>query len=230
MDDITAFYQKQLIDFYSPHFKSPDDLTDFLSDAFDYENGSITKRQMLYQVQRFVSLANNIEIISPNSDGLKILFLRICLESLQSLSNCDKKSFFQTFGDYFSIEGKDYILNHFKLAFIEIEYRGRPLTLYHDNITLPDFLWIIKVIRDSIVHDGKHWSMLFFARDEDSIWLTSMETGEEMNKVIEPYKLHLTGNKMIEYHFETTLNYEKFIYYFVEACINFICKKAQNDL
>ena len=62
MDDITAFYQKQLIDFYGPHFKSPDDLMDFLSDAFDYKNGSVVRRMMLYKVQKFVSLANNTNI------------------------------------------------------------------------------------------------------------------------------------------------------------------------
>ena len=79
-------------------------------------NGSLTKRQILYQTQRFVSLANNIEKISPNSDGLKILFLRICLESLQSLSSCNKNKFTPIFAKCFSDEGKDYILRNFKLS------------------------------------------------------------------------------------------------------------------
>ena len=173
---------------------------------------------MLYQIQRFVSLANNIEKISPASDGLKILFLRICLESLQSLSNCDKKAFYNTFCEHFSDEGKDYILSHFKLSFFEDEYLGHTFEAHHD-IILSDFLLIIKTIRDSIVHDGKNWSMPFFAHDEDSILFTSMETDEKM---IKSYTYHRTDTKVIEYHFMTTLNYEKFIFCFVEACISYI--------
>ena len=219
MNEIDAFYQKQLEDFLRPHFESSDDLTNFLSDVFDYENGPVVKRQMLYQTMRFVLLANNIEKISPNSDGLKILFLRICLESLQSLSNCNKNTFIPTFADCFTDEGKDYILNHFKLSFFEDEYCGLTFEAYHD-ITLTEFLWLIRVIRDNIVHNGRYWSMQLFARDEDSIWFTSMETDK---KVIE-YKFHRKGRKIVQYHFDTTLNYERFIFYFVGACINYISK------
>ena len=217
MDDFTAFLQKQLVDFFSPHFESRDDLMDFLADAFDYKNGSLTKRQILYQTQRFVSLANNIEKISPASDGLKILFLRICLESLQSLSSCNKNKFTPIFAKCFSDEGKDYILRNFKLSYFEDEYCGLTFEAHYD-ITVTDFLWIIKEIRNNIAHNGRGWSMQFFARDDDSIWLTSMETDQ---KIIE-YKFHQTGRKMRTYHFDTTLNYEKFIFYFVEACINYI--------
>ena len=54
-------HQEELKSFYAPYFTKESDLDSFVSDAFDYENGSLTKRQMLYQVQRFVSLANDID-------------------------------------------------------------------------------------------------------------------------------------------------------------------------
>lgn len=217
MNEIDAFYQKQLEDFLRPHFESLDALTDFLSDVFDYKNGSVVKRQMLYQTMRFVSLANNIEKISPASDGLKILFLRICQESLCSLSHYNKNKFIPTFARCFTAEGQDYILNHFKLSFFEDEYCGLTFEAHHD-ITLTEFLWLVRIIRDNIVHNGRYWSMQLFAYDEDSIWFTSMETNK---KVIE-YNFHRKGGEIVEYHFETTLNYERFIFYFVEACINYI--------
>lgn len=219
MNEVDAFYQKELENFLHPYFESPDDLTNFLSDVFDYENGSVVKRQMLYQTQRFVALANNIEKISPLSEGLKALFLKICLESLCSLSNCNAKTFYPIFADCFSAEGRDYILGHFKLLSFEDEYCGLRFDA-HYNITLLDFLSIIKAIRDRIVHDGAHWSMQLFAHDEDSIWFTSMKADKKMIK----YEFHRTDNEMIEYHFGTTLNYDIFIFYFVEACINYISK------
>ena len=226
MNEMDAFHQKELEDFLHPHFESTDALMNFLSDAFDYENGSITKRQMLFQIQRFVSLANNIEKISPHSDGLKILFLKICLESLQSLSNSNKDIFYDTFYDSFSSEARDYILDHFKLLFFDDEYCGHTFEAYHD-ITLSDFFWIIKTIRDRIAHDGEHWSIQFFALDEDSKWLTSMKTDE---KIIKSYQYHRTGKKTVEYHFETTLNYERFTFYFVEACISYINRITTNEV
>ena len=219
MNEIDAFYQKQLEDFLRPHFESSDALTNFLSDVFDYENGSVTKRQMLYKVQKFVSLANNIEIISPNSDGLKILFLVICIDSLRPKKlNID--SFSPIFADYFSAEGKDYILSHFKLSYFEDNYRGLTFDAHHDITTLKEIMWLFIAIRNDLVHNGRGWSMQFFARDDDSIWLTSMETRK---KVIE-YKFYQSGGNMVKYHFDTTLNYEKFIFYFVEACISYISK------
>lgn len=220
MNDFVASCQKELVDFFSPHFESKDTLMEFLSDAFDYENGSVTKRQMLYQTQRFVSLANNIEKISSSSDGLRILFLRICLESLQSLSNCKKERFFDDFCDSFSNDGKDYILSHFKLVFFEDEYEELTLQITHD-ITLLDFLWIIKTVRDRIIHDGELWSTQFFSHDDNSSWYISVETDKKM---IKSYQYHRPSKKMVEYHFETALNYERFIFYFVEACINYINK------
>ena len=78
--------QAELRLFYSPYFNTEAELETFLFDALDYENGSLEKRQMLYQVQRFVSLANDIDKLRPGRDCLRMLFIKICLESLCSLS------------------------------------------------------------------------------------------------------------------------------------------------
>ena len=35
--------------FYAPYFDSNDNLQNFLYDVFDYQNGSVAKRQMVFQ-------------------------------------------------------------------------------------------------------------------------------------------------------------------------------------
>ena len=83
--------QKELELFYSPYFDSDTDLQNFLSGIFDYENGSLKKRQMIFQVQRFVSLANDIDKIRPARDPLRVLFLKIGLDALSSLAGYASK-------------------------------------------------------------------------------------------------------------------------------------------
>ena len=61
--------------------------------------------------------------------------------------------------------------------------------------------------------------MQFIAYDKDSTWVASIETKDDM---LSSYKYHRSERKSTVYHFNTTLNYEKFIYYFTEACVRFI--------
>lgn len=213
--------QAELKSFYGPHFDTETELETFLFDALDYENGSLSRRQMLYQVQRFVSLANDIDKLRPGRDCLRMLFIKICLESLCSLSGYTSKQknlFYGKFTDCFSAEAKQYILDHFSLLSFDDEFYGHVFETSH-NITMMDFLEIIKVTRDQIVHEGIYWEMQFFAPDDDSTWLTSIETKE---KILKSYTYQSKEKRNTTYHFETTLKYERFIYFFVEACANYI--------
>ena len=83
--------KKEIEHFYSPYFFSEEELQNFLSGVFDYENGALEKRQMILQVQRFVSLANDIDKIRPARDPLRILFLKFGLDALSSLAGYTKK-------------------------------------------------------------------------------------------------------------------------------------------
>lgn len=210
--------KKELEAFYAQYFESKDELQNFLSDAFDYENGSLSRRQALFQVQRFVSLANDIDKIRPARDSLRVLFLKCGLDSLCSLSEHKKTDFYKEFCGCFSSKGRTYILNNFKLSSFEDEYSGHSFEASH-NIDLSDFLNIIKTTRDMVAHDFNYWEMQFFAYDEDSIWLTSIETKED---ILLSYHYQRENKKATTYHFQTMLQYEKFIHYFTEACVNFI--------
>ena len=219
--DFISQRRAELISFYAPYFDADEELNSFVSDAFDYENGCLAKRQMLYQVQRFVSLANDIEKLRPGRDCLRMLFIKICLESLCSLSgytNKQKPLFYDTFIDCFSEDGKAYILDNFKLSSFDDEFCGHVFETSHD-LTLGDFFEIIKVTRDMIVHQGVYWEMQFFAWDNDSTWLASIETTE---KILKSYAYQNKNKRNVRYCFETTMQYERFIFYFIEACVNYI--------
>lgn len=86
------------------------------------------------------------------------------------------------------------------------------------QLTLDNFFEIIRCVRNLVVHDGDYWSMQFFARDTDSVWLVDLTTDENIFKIDDFVK------KRITYHFETTLLYEKFVFYFTDACIRFVQK------
>lgn len=215
--------QADLRFFYSPYFNTQSKLEAFLHDALDYEKGSLAKRQMLYQVQRFVSLATDIDKLRPGRDGLRIMFIRICLESLCSLSNDSKKNnklFYETFINCFSDEGKQYILNNFKLSSFDDEICGYLMEVSHD-LTMMDFFEIIRITRNQVVHEGVYWEMQYFALADEFPLSTTMATKDRFLKT---YTYQCQEERDITYHFETTLKYENFIYYFIEACVNYIEK------
>ena len=89
----------------------------------------------------------------------------------------------------------------------------------HHDLTLEDFFEIIKATRDLVVHEGIYWEMQFFAHDDDSTWIATITTKE---RLLKSYTYQSQDKHEITYCFETTLKYEKFIYYFIEACVNFI--------
>ena len=72
-------YRKEMERFYRPFFSSNEELKQFFVEVFQLENKDLRPRQMINQICRFVTLANDIEQIRPGRDPLRILFLRICI-------------------------------------------------------------------------------------------------------------------------------------------------------
>lgn len=210
-------YLNEIKEFYKPYFDSMQEVEKFIRNIFNFDWDDRKPRQMIFQVQRFVTLANEIDKIRPARDGLRVLFLKCCMESLATLSKKENNVFSSEFASSFSDEGKNYILSNFSLSYFLYELNGVEHEESYD-LTIDDFLWIIKKMRDMVVHDGNYWEMQIFSHDTDSIWLTHLET----DKKLLPENIFDYKDKLTTYHFETTLQYEKFIYYFVEACIKFI--------
>ncbi len=220
-------YLLELRDFYAPYFSTLEDLDIFIKNAFRLDWDDRRPRRMLFQVQRFVYLATEIDSIRPQRDGLRMLFLKCCMESLAKLSNMKPNPFYKSFADSFSAEGQKYILDNFSLSYIEYSKNGTTIRR-NGELNIEDILAIIKTMRDMVVHEGNYWEFQFFAHDEDSTWLTHIETNEQL---LSKFTYNNISKQNIAYHFETTLQYEKFIYYFIETCKNFISnyiKKKQS--
>lgn len=210
---------KDTVEFYSPYFTTVVARDEFINQVFEFDWDERRPRRMIFQVQRFVTLATEIDKIRPARDGLRVLFLKCCLESLTKLAGYkNAKEFFLAFEHCFSDQGKTYILNNFKLSYFEYPECGVQYEADHD-LTLAEFFNVVKATRDMVVHEGNYWEMQFFAYDEEYTWLTCIETDQ---KLLTSYQGAIPQQKKITYHFETTLQYDKFIFYFVEACVRLI--------
>lgn len=218
---LTQLEEKYLLEtkeFYFPYYSDKESLESFINRIFQFDWNDRKPRQMLFQVQRFVTLATEIDKIRPARDGLRMLFLKSCMESLAKLSDMKTTAFYNSFATFFSEEGKKHILDNFSLSFIEHSENSIVIDESRD-LVIADILSIIKAMRDMVVHEGNYWELQIFAYDDDSTWLTHIETKEQL---LSKSTYVNTSNQLITYHFKTTLKYEKFRYYFVEACINFI--------
>ena len=218
---LTKLEEKYLLEtkeFYFPYFSEKESLNSFINRIFQFDWDDRKPRQMLFQVQRFVTLATEIDKIRPARDGLRMLFLKCCMESLAKLSDMKTTAFYNSFATLFSEEGKKHILDNFSLSFIEHSENGIEIDESFD-LSIDDILSIIKAMRDMVVHDGNYWELQIFAYNDDSTWLTHIETKEPL---LSKNTYANESKQLVTYHFETTLQYESFKYYFVEACINFI--------
>ena len=221
MDNLSELEKQYLIElkeFYLSYFSDTTILDIFIERVFQFDWDDRKPRQMLFQVQRFITLATEIDKICPARDGLRMLFLKCCMESLAKLSDMKTTAFYNSFATFFSEEGKKHILDNFSLSFIEHSENGIEIDESFD-LSIDDILSIIKAMRDMVVHEGNYWELQFFAYDDDSSWLTHIETEEPL---LSKNTYANESKQLVTYHFETTLQYENFKYYFVEACINFI--------
>lgn len=216
--EIEKEYYLKLVAFYMSFFPDEKETKTFIDRMYTVDPENRIPRQMILQVERFVTLAEDIEKIRPARDGLRIVFIKACMESLVYLGKDDKTAFFSKLASCFSEEGKNYILSHFRLTGFEQTCHD---TTYWDSydLTMDDFLRVIKAVRDRTIHDGVYWETQFFAKDDDSIWVTTLNT---CDKILSGYQY--SKKERIEYTFETTLQFSRFKHYFVEACINYIAK------
>lgn len=215
-------YYSRMTGFYRSIFDSAEKMISFFVKVFKNDTNDKTPRQMMNQVEHLVTIANDIDKIRPGRDPLRVFFIKTCLEALCALSGMnnkkDKPAFYEKFIDYMSTEGKLYILENFSLTGFEDVYRGHTYEVSH-NLTIDDFFEIIKAVRDIVAHEGNYWEMQFFARDSDSTWIATLETDR---KILKSYKYQCQDKMVRTYSFETKMQYEQFVHYFVETCIAYI--------
>ncbi len=220
----TYEYRDEMEQFYRAYFSSEMEMRQFFQRIFENDDVDKTPREMVNQIQRFVTLANDIDLIRPGRDPLRIFFIKTCMEALWSLSGMNKKTFYDIFPSFLSSEGVNYILQNFSILFFEDEIADHIYEVSH-TLTICDFFEIIKAVRDMLVHDGNYWEMQFFAHDKDSTWIATLQTDE---KILVSYEYQKKSGMFRTYHFETKLQYGEFIHYFVEACITFVLTQLRD--
>jgi len=211
-------YYSEMSDFYRGNFESEEDMIAFFVKVFKNDENDKTPRRMMNQVQHLVSIANDMDKIRPGRDPLRIFFIKTCLEALCALSGMKKTFFYESFPAHMSAEGRAYILDNFLLTGVDDVYMGQAYEASHE-LTIDDFFEIIKAVRDIVAHEGNYWEMQFFALNDEYTLIATLETDR---KILKSYKYQYQDKMIRTYSFETTMQYDQFEHYFVEACIAYI--------
>jgi hypothetical protein len=117
----------------------------------------------------------------------------------------------------FSDAANNYILRNFELT--ACYYASNDMAIGHSDLTMNDILTIIRFIRNQVVHDGVFWDFQMF-NDNIEIPLFTHIEAQKLN--LECVNYMENANIPIVYHFETTLQFDLFIRYFTEACIQYV--------
>lgn len=226
-------YRNEMEEFYQNYFLSEDEMNQFFYEVFEFEKkteddeSSKIPRRMMNYVHRYVSLATDIDKIRPGKDGLRVLFIKICMESLSKISGKDKKrdNFYKMFASCISDDGEKYFLNNFRIMETLTENKeDKEINLYID-VDMNVFFIVLYLIRNMVVHEGDYWSVQLFSKDnyyfQRNIDIPCISGLNDEKGKLEKYLKEEYGDES-ECYFESSMNYEWFRFYFVKACIEFI--------
>lgn len=211
--------------FYQQFFKDNIELEKFFEKIFKFDETNKAPRRIFNQIQQLISIADDIDIIRPKRDPLRILFMRSCLEAIYKLAGLTNKEAGRFFEKYISEQGKEYILSSFKLLDMELKEEltyEKKIQFEHKkafNFELKHFAELFRAVRNNVAHEGNYYEMQFWARDSEHSWLSSCESNE---CVLGDSLWKKSEFGVVSFRFETTMMYEKFRYYFVEGCIKFL--------
>lgn len=232
MDNAEIYFDKKykelIYTFYTAIFSDKESMDDFVLQVLSSKDDNAARR-MMNNIMQLISLSDDINIIRPNRDPLRIFFMRTCQEAVYKIYNekmeqdCRIK-IENFFTDFFPIEGQNYVKKHF--LFLGVDYNKQPdlkKKKYLDNkewydLEMTDFSLLFFKIRGMVTHEGDYWSFQLFSRNnEEMAYSTSIHTDEKILECVECEK----GEKYT-YFFETTMHYNIFRNYFVEGCLNII--------
>jgi hypothetical protein len=215
-----------LILFYTPYFYSKEGVEELVRKLVFAKTGKVGEDKnitlcMLNQVKRYIGIIEHINEDFPGRDGLVALFIRICMESLCKLSDTKMNVFCGKFCKCFCQEAEKYILDRFVLESLTVE--GKELTECSGyKMSLEDFFYVMKHIRDQVAHEGVFWNFLFFSPDG-----SPLQSYFESDETLILRGVKNCNDLIIQYNFETALLYEKFLLYFVDACVRYIVEFAK---
>lgn len=143
--------------FYNPHFKSQNETKKFVDSCEKQAYPNNVAKILMHQVQRLISLSDDIQKIRPNDEPLQLLFLIMCVENVAKLhddySGEGKSKYYvkKFFDDFLSNADKDFLRN----GFIDNNDKWlRPLIF--DRV-----VEMLYKIRCDVVHEGNYTDFCF---------------------------------------------------------------------
>ncbi len=145
------------INFYEPFFPSRSDVESFVSalENLGPDDPTHKAKIMMHQVQRLVSLADDVLTIRPGKQSLQLLFLITCTEHITKLF------------DHFEEDGysKRYVRQFFErfLSAAEKEQLRLGFTKFGMKLfeTSQDVVDMLYGVRCDVVHEGQYWGFHF---------------------------------------------------------------------
>jgi transcriptional regulator with XRE-family HTH domain len=152
---------KKLSQFYKEFFTDDKAMEKFIRDILAFKKSN-KPRRMINNIERLITLADDIETIRPGKECLKLTFIVICIETLYTLKNIKLhkvKMVVDFFNNYITVKEKELILNHVKRSFADSRFS--PGMEFQKDIDLEIFARIIYEIRSCFVHEGNYYDFHF---------------------------------------------------------------------
>jgi len=155
-----GLYMDEWLSFYNPYFEKQEEAKKFVESCEIKTYPDNVAKVMMHQVQRLVSLSDDMQKIRPNDDPLKILILIMCVENIAKLHNGfigERKSLFYVnkfFEDFLSDNDKDLL----KKGFFG---RCKDENFSH-LLSFKDAIDVLYKIRCDVVHEGVYVSFSFY--------------------------------------------------------------------
>lgn len=143
-------------DFYEAYFPTRADAEGFVAalEALDLDAPRHRAKIMMHQVQRLVSLADDIAQIRPGKESLQLLFLLICGENIAKLSHD-----FQGDG-----QSRAYVRQFFDKFVVGADRHALEGSIVSKDFVALNLLQIVDTlyaVRCDVVHEGQYWSFEF---------------------------------------------------------------------
>ncbi len=146
---------------FGAYFESEHELDKFINKNLEDSKNNI-QRRTINNVQRLVTLADELSTVKPGKWDLAIFFLLSCIESIYSLNGSDFKKqemVIDFFEKYISSRDQDLIQGA-----ITITEKG---VTYDYRITMERFALLLVAIRNLVAHEGIYWNMQFIHEEAE---------------------------------------------------------------
>ena len=151
--------------FYNPYFKSQDEAKKFVESCEKRTYPNNVVKIMMHQVQRLISLSDDMQKIRPDHEPLQLLFLIMCVENVAKLhdgysSESKPKHYVKKFfDDFLSDDDKDLLRN----GFIDIN------DVWLGPLSFENAVEMLYKIRCDVVHEGDYTDFRFYDRKTEML-------------------------------------------------------------